>query len=73
MNWQADETGMQRMFRLHEARMSDAAFERTRRRVLRRARWLRWQRRTADAWRLATANAWDVGFVFAVLIWMFWR
>lgn len=67
--WQADENGMMRLFRLHETRMSDAAFEHTRQRVMRRARRLRWQRRTADAWRLATANAWDIVFIVAVLIW----
>ena len=71
--WQADEYGTKRLFRLHEVRMSDEAYERTRRRVLRQARRLRWRHRAAQAWQFATANAWDVVFVVVVLAWLLTR
>lgn len=66
--WQAD-GDMMRLFRLQEVRMSDAAYERIRRRVLRRARWLRWERRlSAEA-----QNVWSCVFVAALLLWFVWR
>lgn len=71
--WQADEHNTMRLFRLHEARMSDEAFERTRRRILRKARQLRWRHRAAQAWRMATANAWDIVLAVVVLAWLLTR
>ena len=68
--WQADEVGMMRLFRLlPDARMSDAAYERIRRRILRRARLLRWEQRlSAEA-----QNVWACVFLAVVLLWLVWR
>ena len=66
--WQAD-GDMMRLFRLQEVRMSDAAYERIRRRILRRARLLRWEQRlSAEA-----QNVWACVFVAALLLWFVWR
>ena len=66
--WQAD-GDMMRLFRLQEVRMSDAAYERIRRRILRRARLLRWEQRlSAEA-----QNVWACVFLAVVLLWLVWR
>ena len=74
--WQADERtqGMMRLFRLlPDARMSDAAWERTRRQVMRHVRRLRRRQRIAAAWQSMTAeaqNVWSCVFVAALLVWL---
>ena len=66
--WQADTDDMQRLFRHHTQPIPAPVSARIRRRVMRRARLLRWQNMSAEA-----INVWTCVFVALLLLWFVTR